>query len=68
MSAMVVVNPDWVGSEFCFSPKDNRIVVKVDIPKASFIEEFVNKVWMTPDLDSGGKTITIKANKMNTHN
>tara|TARA_R100000734_G_C3272491_1_gene68128 strand:- start:37 stop:288 length:252 start_codon:yes stop_codon:yes gene_type:complete len=68
MSAMVVVNPDWVGSEFCFSPKDNCIVVEVDIPKTSFIEELVDEVWVTPDLDSGSKTITVKSNKMNTHN
>ena len=68
MSTMVVVNPNWVRGEFSFPPKDNCIVVEVDIPKTSFIEELVNKVWMTPNSDGGGKAITIKANKMNAHN
>ena len=65
MSVVVLVNPNRVGSKFSLSPKDNCIVVEVDIPKASLIEKLVDKIWMTKDFDSGSKPVTVKANKVN---
>ena len=65
MSVVVLVNPDRVRSKLSLSPKDNCIVVEVDIPKASLIEKLVNKIWAPPDFDSGRKTVTVKANKVN---
>ena len=65
MSVVVLVNPNRVRSKFSLSPKDNCIVVEVDVPKASFVKKLVDKIWMTKDFDSGGKTVTVKTNKVN---
>jgi len=67
MSIMVLVYPNWVRCKLGFSSEDNCIVIKVDVTKTPFVKKFMDKVWFTPNPDSGGKSVTIKSNKMNSH-
>jgi len=67
MSVVVLVYPNWVRCKFGFSPEDNCVVIKVDVAKTPLVKKFVNEVWLTPNPDSGGKPVTIKSDKMNSH-
>ena len=67
MSIVVLVYPNWVWCKFCLFSKDNCIVIKVDVTETPLVKKFMDKVWLTPNPDSGGKTVTVKSDEMNCH-